>query len=456
MTMIIEKSSFIRFTRFRNLYQWDVKRLCFTSNPSITNPIRLAEILFPYKKSVSKEDLLNNRWRIISKISFSGELSLRDMADASSFKGGLCLVNPRSLIYSKINVRHGCVYYHPDNTIPFAVSSEYPSFRIDESRVNGVYLARVLQSNYYKALFNQISSGISKSRVKPNDFLDIIIPMPSLVVQEAIVERCLSKIRDAELLAQQAIKLEAEAKQYMLAELGINDMENMSRRPSNNGAFRYISFVQYKSVNEWGYKHIYEKDTYSSLFYPSKKIEDLCSIGSGGTPTRSNPNYYQGDIPWVKTGEVLNEVILDTEEHINQNAIDNSSARLYPVGSLIVAMYGQGDTRGRTAKLGINASTNQACAVLYNIDNNVVSTDFLWYYLQARYNDLRSLASGNNQPNLNAGKIKSFDVVIPPLEIQNRIVQTITEQKERIKLLKHQAEILRKKAIDEFEKAIFD
>ncbi len=456
MTMIIEKSSFIRYTRFRNLYQWDVKRLCFANNPSIPNPIRLAEILFPYKESISKEDLLNNRWRIISKINFSGELFLRDVSDTSAFKGGLCLVNPRSLIYSKINVRHGCVYYHPDNTIPFAVSSEYPSFRIDGSRVNGVYLARVLQSNYYKALFNQISSGISKSRVKPNDFLDIIIPMPSLIMQEAIAEAYLSKIHDAELLEQQAIKLEGEARQYMLAELGINDIDSISISPSNNKAFRYLSFVQYKSVSEWGNNHIYEKDTCSSWIYPSKKIEALCSIGSGGTPTRSNPNYYQGEIPWVKTGEVVNDVIFKTEEHINQDAIDNSSAKMYPKGSIIIAMYGQGDTRGRTAKLGIDATTNQACAVLYNIDNNVVLTDYLWYYLQAQYNDLRSLASGNNQPNLNAGKIKKYDVVIPPLEIQTVIVQTIKEQKLHIKHLKHQADILRKKAIDEFDKTIFE
>jgi len=448
-------SSFIRFIRFKNLCQWDVKRLYNDNNRSIPHAIRLAEVLIPYKELVSKADLINNKWRIISKISFSGELFLRAESDTISFKGGLSLVNPNSLVYSKINVRHGCVYYHPDNTIPFAVSSEYPSYMIDKSKADGVYLAHILQSNYCKSLFNQKSSGISKARVKPDDFLDVIIPLPSLHKQETIVAAYLSKINNAELLEQQAIKIAGGIKNYLLTELGINPVDPISRRDSSN-IYRYLSFVQYKSVTEWGYNPLSKKEIRTSSFYPSKKIQEICSLGSGGTPSRSNPTYYQGNIPWVKTGEVVNDVILSTEEHINQNAIENSSAMLYPKGSLIIAMYGQGDTRGRTAKLGIDATTNQACAVLYNIDNNVVLTDYLWYYLQAQYDDLRSLASGNNQPNLNAGKIKNYDVVIPPLEIQNRIVQHVTKQKEQIKQLKLLAEDRRNESIKEFEKVIYE
>ena len=179
-------------------------------------------------------------------------------------------------------------------------------------------------------------------------------------------------------------------------------------------------------------------------------------MGSGGTPSRSYSQYYKGNIPWVKTGEVLNDVIMETEEHITEEAIANSSAKLYPKGSLIIAMYGQGDTRGRTAKLGIDATTNQACAVLHNIDNDIVSTDYLWYYLQGRYHDLRSLASGNNQPNLNAGKINNYDVVVPPMDIQNEIVAHIKEQKTIAKQLKQKAQIIRENALKEFENEIFE
>ena len=190
--------------------------------------------------------------------------------------------------------------------------------------------------------------------------------------------------------------------------------------------------------------------------YPILKIKDICQLGSGGTPSRSCSQYYNGIIPWVKTGEVLNDVITETEEHITEEAITNSSAKLYPKGSLIIAMYGQGDTRGRTAKLGIDATTNQACAVLYDINNCIVSTDYLWYYLQGRYHDLRSMASGNNQPNLNAAKIKKYDVVVPPMDVQNEMVSYIKEQKALAKLLKQKAKEIKDKASIEFENEIFE
>ena len=161
-------------------------------------------------------------------------------------------------------------------------------------------------------------------------------------------------------------------------------------------------------------------------------------------------------IPWVKTGEVLNGEIYDTEEHITEDAIIHSSAKLYPKGSLIIAMYGQGDTRGRTAKLAIDATTNQACAVLHDINNQIVSTNYLWYYLQNRYQDLRSMASGNNQPNLNAGKIKDYDVVVPPLAIQNEIVDYISALRAEQKNLRQQASDLRTQAAQQFEQTIFN
>jgi restriction endonuclease S subunit len=96
-----------------------------------------------------------------------------------------------------------------------------------------------------------------------------------------------------------------------------------------------------------------------------------------------------------------------------------------------MAMYGQGETRGRTAKLGIDAATNQACAVLYDIKNSMVLTDYLWYYLQFRYDDIRSMASGNNQPNLNAEKIKNYDIVVPPISKQMQLIDYVKSLKDK-------------------------
>ena len=118
-------------------------------------------------------------------------------------------------------------------------------------------------------------------------------------------------------------------------------------------------------------------------------------------------------------------------------------------------MYGQGKTRGRTAKLGVDATTNQACAVLYDIDNKKLLSDFLWVYLMNEYERLRELASGNNQPNLNAQMIKDYPVVIPPKSIQQSIVDKVFSIKKQVETLQAKANENREKAIQEFEKEIF-
>jgi len=85
-------------------------------------------------------------------------------------------------------------------------------------------------------------------------------------------------------------------------------------------------------------------------------------ITTGATPDRSNPNYWNGDIPWIKTGEVNYKLITQAQEYITIEGVKNSAARVSPTGTLLMAMYGQGVTRGRVAILGIKAAYNQACA----------------------------------------------------------------------------------------------
>lgn len=165
------------------------------------------------------------------------------------------------------------------------------------------------------------------------------------------------------------------------------------------------------------------------------KLGDLSQISSGSTPSRLNDNYFSGNIPWVKTGEVNGKIILDTEEKITKEALENSSCKLYPKGSLIIAMYGQGKTRGQIGFLGIDATTNQACAVIPPSEK--INFNYLFKLLKLNYEDLRSLGRGGNQPNLNSGLIKSYEVINPPITLQNQFaerIQAIEAQKEQAQL----------------------
>lgn len=142
-------------------------------------------------------------------------------------------------------------------------------------------------------------------------------------------------------------------------------------------------------------------------------IGEIASVGSGGTPSRTTPSYWLGGtIPWVKTGEVDYCVIHDTEEKITTSGLQHSAAKVYPKGTLLMAMYGQGVTRGKVAILGLDASINQACAAIQPRDDGTDST-FVYYVLTHNYERLRGLAHGGQQQNLNADLIRGFSFGLP-------------------------------------------
>jgi len=152
--------------------------------------------------------------------------------------------------------------------------------------------------------------------------------------------------------------------------------------------------------------------------FPIQPLGNLSEVRTGATPSRDRPDYYGGDIPWVKTGEVDEDLIVDAEERITASAIAETNCKVFPVGTILVAMYGQGKTRGKCGVLGIPAATNQACAAVMPTDS--ISNSYLFYLLRASYETIRAMGRGGNQENLNLGMIKNIGIPIPPSALQNR------------------------------------
>lgn len=137
------------------------------------------------------------------------------------------------------------------------------------------------------------------------------------------------------------------------------------------------------------------------------------SVVSGGTPSRGVESYWEGGtIPWVKTTEIDYRTITETEEHITQEGLSASAAKLLPAGTLLLAMYGQGVTRGKVAILGIEAACNQACAAIRPTDH-AISPRYLYHFLTYRYEDIRVLAHGGQQQNLNLEIVRSLPIASP-------------------------------------------
>ena len=127
-------------------------------------------------------------------------------------------------------------------------------------------------------------------------------------------------------------------------------------------------------------------------------IGECCRLGSGGTPSKSHPEYYEnGDIPWLKTGEIDWNDIHDVEERITNEGVENSSAKIFPAESVVVAMYGMGVTRGKAAIIKIPTATNQAVCDLQ--PNEKLNNRFLFYYFMCNYWQIREQSVGGNQVN---------------------------------------------------------
>ena len=153
------------------------------------------------------------------------------------------------------------------------------------------------------------------------------------------------------------------------------------------------------------------------------RLGEIGSWGAGATPNRSNHKYYNGKIPWLKTGDLNDGLVVDIPETISQLAVDETSAKIKPIDSVLIAMYGA--TIGKLGILGVEAATNQACCACIPIEG--IYNKYLFYYLLALRKYFIQQGAGGAQPNISREKIVPTIFPLPPLEEQKRIVAKIEE-----------------------------
>lgn len=262
---------------------------------------------------------------------------------------------------------------------------------------------------YYQMLFawNDANKdkqfGSATNYIKMGNFTTYDVPLPPLAEQKRIVEKIeslFSKLDEAKDKAQEVLDEFESRKAAVLHKALSGELTKKWRLD--------------KGIND------------NRKTVPLSKC---CKIGSGGTPSRKIPEYYDGNIPWIKTGEINWNDIGDAEEHISQEAIDNSSAKIYKPGAVLVAMYGMGITRGRAAILKKEAATNQAVCVLQ--PNSDLYNKYLFYYFMCNYWEIREKSVGGNQLNLSGTIIGQFVIDIPSFEEQQRVVTILDDIFER-------------------------
>ncbi|MDK0792671.1 restriction endonuclease subunit S [Clostridium perfringens] len=267
-----------------------------------------------------------------------------------------------------------------------------------------------------------------------------LIPLPPLEEQKRIVakiEEVLEKVEEYDKVEKELSELERTFPQDMKKSIlqyaiqGKLVEQNLNDEPASV-LLDKINLEKEKLIKE---KKIKREKPLPEITEEEKQFEipvgwewvrlgEISIVSTGSTPLKSNEKYYNnGQIPWVTSSATGEDYINFAETFVTNKAVEECNLKINPIGTLIVAMYGQGKTRGQVSELMIEATTNQACATINMINPELKS--YVKIYLKKIYDEIRQLAVGGAQPNLNLNKIKNYSIPIPPLEEQKRIVDKI-------------------------------
>ncbi len=324
--------------------------------------------------------------------------------------GSITQFDTENVLYSKLRPNLNKVVLPERNGF---CTSELLPLRPDARKLDRSYLAVFLRSDGFVNWAVSKTAGAKMPRLGTKDLLNANIPLPEIKEQKAIAEK-FEKLEELIFLRKQQIA-------------------------------KLDELVKARFVEMFGVVH-------NSVLYPYVPVKSFTSVVSGGTPNRNVSEFWNnGSIRWVKTTELQNNVICNTDEKITQAGLDNSSAKIIPPNTVLIAMYGQGKTRGMTGYTSIECATNQACACILPCEQ--FNQNYLWRYMILSYDKLRDMAKGGNQPNLNIGIIKNFPVLKPPIELQNdfaAFAERVDQQKQTIQQSLEKLELMKKALMQEY------
>ncbi len=278
-------------------------------------------------------------------------------------------------------------YYDLEEALVF--SNHMTRIRVNQALIHPEFLARYLHF-LWKIGFSKTRAKrwVSQAGIDQRELVNFKLPLPPLPEQKRIVEI----LKQADALRRQRREILDQAKQLptalFLEMFGDPD-------PRLNDKWEIAS------------------------------LGKVAKVETGGTPSRQNTDFYKGSIPWIKSTELKDERINDTEEKISEFALNQSNTKLLPVGTVLLAMYGQGQTRGRVGLLETPATCNQACAAI--LPNEDLIPEYLFIWFQCSYEKVRSLGRGGQQENLNLRIVRSLQIPKPPLSLQEEFKRQLSE-----------------------------
>lgn len=285
-------------------------------------------------------------------------------------------------------------------------------------KIDSTYLYYYLLSKY--SLINSKPRGVGIPHVDPNFLWSLEIPLPPTAEQKRIsgkLDTLFGQLNTIQKAFERIPELIKNFRQQVLTFAVTGKLTEKWRKG--------------KTLDKW----------------ENKSIGSLFKVQTGSTPHRENNAYYDfGKIPWIKSGEVKNTLIFNSNEYITELAIQETNAKIYPINTILIAMYGEGKTRGQVGLLKIPAASNQAVAALVNDKGyDIITIKYVFFFCLSQYNNIRNQAKGGNQPNLNLTTIKKWEIPLPPQKEQEEIVRIIDSIFKKLETIEQQYNILKTK-----------
>lgn len=320
------------------------------------------------------------------------------------------------IVYTTRGTVGNAGYYN--SSVPYEnvrINSGMVILRSNGEIVDARFLYQILKSEYYRPYFKQYCTGSAQPQLPIKNFSQIYLNVPDIKTQHRIAD-ILSVYDDLIENNQKQIKLLEEAAQRFYKEWFVD-----LRFPGHENT-KIVDGVP----EGWQYE----------------KLGDLVKTTSGGTPSRRKSEYYvNGNIRWIKTKELNDRFIFETEEHITEDAVKNSSAKVLPEGALIVAMYG-----ATIGKIGITAAEmacNQACCAFISFDD-MISKEYLYCWLMDNREYLVSQGKGAAQSNLSQEMIRNFSLLCPDKKVIKNFTEIVTTMLENKRVLENKILMLSK------------
>ena len=369
----------LRFPEFRGARGWTASQLIDLTDVGLSNGV-----FNDPKKVGTGYKLINVGDMYIDTTIVDERLSLLTLSvsdfEANQVKHGDIFFTRSSLVKSGIAVSN--IYLGNSSDVTF--DGHLIRFRANSSKVAPLFAHYLFKTTPVREQLVARGKSGTMTTIGQSDVGGVMLSYPEMNEQRRVAD-CLSALD--ELIAAQARKVDAlkTHKKGLMQQLFPREGESQL----------LVRFLEFREAGEW----------------VSSSLGAVFGTTSGGTPVRSEADYWDGDIPWITTSLVSYGVITEAEEYISQAGLKNSSAKLLPKGTVLIAMYGQGKTRGKVALLGVEATTNQACAAV--LPKKGINPYFVFSNLAGRYDEFRKLSNSGGQENLSQTLIRDFPFSYP-------------------------------------------